>query len=265
MNTPTALCYGFLLLSTVPGITTVELQPHTVEAFDRYARSAEMRLDQQSHSPAYLWVDGAPNRRTRVQRGEAIAEPYSGAADTEVPGGSIHDWIGAVFIPGATLAKTLAMAQDYDSHKAIYKPEVQDSKLIKRSGDEFQVYLRLLKKEVITVVLNTNHDVRYFPLDRGRCYSQSHSTRIAEVDNPGEPDEREMQPGRDHGFLWRLNSYWRFEERDGGVYVECEAISLTRSVPVGLGWLVNPIVRALPRESLANSLRTMRQALSAER
>jgi hypothetical protein len=101
----------------------------------------------------------------------------------------------------------------------------------------------------IAVVLNTNHDVRYFPLGSARCYSQSHSSRIAEVDNPGEPDEREMQPGQDHGFLWRLNSYWRFEERDGGVYVECEAISLTRSVPAGRGWLVNPIVRTLPRES----------------
>ncbi|MGA3236752.1 MAG: hypothetical protein ABSG03_10645 [Bryobacteraceae bacterium] len=81
------------------------------------------------------------------------------------------------------------------------------------------------------------------------------------MDNAGEPDEREMQPGQDHGFLWRLNSCWRFEERDGGVYVECDAISLTRSVPVGLGWLVNPIVRTLPRESLETSLRTLRQAL----
>jgi hypothetical protein len=265
MSTLTALSYGFFLLSTVPEIATVELQPHTVEAFDRYIRLAETRLGRQAHSSGFLWVDGAPDRKMRVQRGEAVAEPWAGTGDTDVPDGSIHDWTGAVFIPGATLEKTLALVQDYDSHKAIYKPEVQDSKLVNRSGDEFQVYLRLLKKQVIAVVLNTNHDVRYFPLDAARCYSQSHSTRIAEVDNPGEPDEREMQPGQDHGFLWRLNSYWRFEERDGGVYVECEAISLTRSVPVGLGWLVNPIVRTLPRESLQNSLRTLRQALLAGR
>jgi hypothetical protein len=104
--------------------------------------------------------------------------------------------------------------------------------------------------------------VRYFPLDAARCYSQSHSTRIAEVDDPGDADEREMRPGVDHGFLWRLNSYWRFEERDGGVYVECEAVSLTRGVPAGLGWLVNPIVRTLPRESLETSLTTLRRALA---
>jgi hypothetical protein len=241
----------------------VDLQLHTVEGFDRYIGVAEARLDRQAHSPGFLSVDGADGRKAAVRRGEAIAEPWAGTGDIDIPDGSIHDWTGAIFIPGATLVKTLALAQDYDSHKAIYKPEVQDSRLLSRTGDEFRVYLRLLKKQVITVVLNTNHDVRYFPLDAARCYSQSHSTRIAEVDNPGEPDEREMQPGRDHGFLWRLNSYWRFEERDGGVYVECEAISLTRSVPVGLGWLVNPIVRTLPRESLENSLRTLRQALLA--
>jgi hypothetical protein len=217
MMTLTPLSYGFLLFTSVLAINTVELQPHTVEAFDHYIRLAETRLDRQAHSPGFLWVDGAPGRQMRVQRGKAIAEPWAGTGDTEVPDGSIHDWTGAVFIPGATLAMTLALVQDYDRHKAIYKPEVQDSKLIKRTGDEFQVYLRLLKKQLITVVLNTNHDVRYFPLDASRCYSQSHSTRIAEVDDPAEPDEREREPGHDHGFLWRLNSYWRFEERDGGV------------------------------------------------
>jgi hypothetical protein len=261
MNISTALSYGFLLFSTVPGITTVELQPHTVEAFDRYIRLAGTRLDKQAHSASFLWVDGLPDRKLKVQRGEAVAGPAVGTGDVDVPDGSIHDWTGAIFIPGTTLAATLALLQDYDNHKNIYKPEVQDSKLVKRSGNDFQVYLRLLKKQMITVVLNTNHDVRYFPLDATHCYSQSRSTRIAEVDNAGDADEREMQPGEDHGFLWRLNSYWRFEERDGGVYVECEAISLTRSVPVGLGWLVNPIVRTLPRESLENSLGTLRRAL----
>jgi hypothetical protein len=95
-------------------------------------------------------------------------------------------------------------------------------------------------------------------------YSQSRSTRIAEVDNPGDVEERGMLPGQDHGFLWRLNSYWRFEQRDGGVYVECEGISLTRTVPVGLGWLVNPIVRTLPRESLEKSLRTLRSVSTVQ-
>jgi hypothetical protein len=241
----------------------VDLQPHTAAAFDRYVSDAEARLERQADGPAFLWVDGGAARKDRVLRGQAAAEPLSGNGEVGVPEGTIHDWVGAVFIPRATIAKTIATAQDYDSQKAFYGQELQDSKTVHRDGNEFDVYLRLLKKQVITVVLNTNHRVNYFQLDSARWHSVSHSTRIAEVQNPGEPDESEMEPGHDHGFLWRLNSYWRFEQRDGGVYVECEAISLSRAVPVGFGWLVNPIVRTLPRDSLTNTLRSMRAAVMA--
>jgi hypothetical protein len=146
--------------------------------------------------------------------------------------------------------------EDYDNHKRIYQPEVVDSKLLSRNGNDFKIFMRLLKRKILTVVLNTYHDVHYTQLDPQRWYSRSYSTRIAEVEGGSE-----LPPGQDHGFLWRLNSYWRFEERDGGVYVECEAISLTRNVPRGLGWLVNPIIRSLPRESLANTLRATRDAM----
>jgi hypothetical protein len=121
--------------------------------------------------------------------------------------------------------------------------------------------MRLLKKKVITVVLDTEHDIHYFPVDATHCRSQSRTTRIAEVDNPGKPDERELPPGTGHGFLWRLDTYWRFEERDGGTWIECQAISLTRDIPTGLGWLIEPIIRSLPRESLENTLRETAAAL----
>jgi hypothetical protein len=123
------------------------------------------------------------------------------------------------------------------------------------------VFLRLLKKKVLTVTLNTTYDVRYIRVAPNRWRADAYSTRIAEVANAGERNERELPPGQDHGFMWRLNSFWRYEERDGGVYVECEAISLTRDVPSGLGWLINPIIRGLPRESLVNLLNATRQTL----
>jgi hypothetical protein len=243
----------------VPGAITVELQPRTLQAFDAYVRAAEARLRDRERGGS-LWLDGSPERKQSVRDGKALAEPVAGKGDVEVPDGLIHDWVGAVFIPGATLDKALALVQNYDNHKNIYKPEVVDSKLLSRNGDDYQVFLRLLKKKVLTVVLNTNHDVHYTRPERSRCYGRSYSTRIAELDNAGEKDERELAPGKGHGFLWRLNSFWRYEERDGGVYVECEAISLTRDVPTGLGWLINPIIRNLPRDSLVNTLRATREA-----
>jgi hypothetical protein len=61
--------------------------------------------------------------------------------------------------------------------------------------------------------------------------------------------------------MWRLNSYWRFQQRDGGVYVQLEAISLTRDIPTGLGWLITPFITSIPKESLAFTLTRTRQVL----
>jgi hypothetical protein len=238
----------------------VELKPDTLQAFDNYVHAAETRLDRQAHSPQFLWSDGVKDANAKLRGGEVLAEPWTGEGDIAIPDGLIHDWVGAVYIPRATLDAVIAMVQDYDRDKVSFKPEVMDSKLLSRNGDDFKVYMRLLKKKVLTVVLNTEHDVQYIRIGETRYYSRSRTTRVAEVEDPGETSERERVPGKDHGFLWRLNSYWRFEQRDGGVYVECEAISLSRSVPAGLGWIVGPIIRGLPRDSLANTMRCTRDA-----
>ena len=246
----------------VSGARAAELKPETVRAFERYIRETEARLEQRlGPGSKFLWVDEEPERAAQVREGQAAIENRSGRDTTAVPGGLIHDWIGAVFIPGGTLGKTLTLIQDYDHNQDYYQPEVLASRLVSRNGNDFKVYLRLRKKKVITVILDTDYDVRYFPLDGGRCHSRAYSTRIAEVENAGKRDERILPPGQDSGFLWRLYSYWRFQERDGGVYVECEAISLTRAIPAGLGWLIQPIITTLPRESLANTLRETRAAL----
>jgi hypothetical protein len=256
----------FLLLALAPALSaadliTVRLRPETAAAFNDYVRKAEARMDAEIRGGSFLWLEQREERLRQARAGQAVIEPWDGKAGLEVPSGIVHDWVGAALVTGATLERTIALVQNYDAHKNVYKPDVIDSKLLSRNGNSFRIYLRLLKKKVLTVVLNTEHAVEYFPLSKTRLYSRSKTTRIAEVDNPGKPSEREIEPGSDHGFLWNINSYWRFEERDGGVYIECRAISLTRDVPIGLGWLVTPIIRNLPRESLESTLLATRRAL----
>jgi len=154
------------------------------------------------------------------------------------------------------------MVQDYDHHKTLYQPEVIDSRLIRRDGNDFHIHLRLLKKKVITVVLDTWHDVHYSQLSRTRWNLRSRTSRIQEVEHAGTPKETVLPPDTGHGFLWRLNSYWKFEERDGGTWLECRAISLTRDIPKGLAWIIDPIVRKLPRESLIHTLDATRKSLA---
>ncbi len=264
-----AVCFFPVLLLTA-GALAAELKPATVQAFDRYIRLTEARITGEVGSgSAFLWMDGLPaDRRTLVlqqlRQGQVIIErlkTLDGGKEIEVPDGLIHHWLGVVFIPGISLQKTLALVQDYDQHYRYYKPDVIASKLRERNGNDFKIFLRFYKKKVITVVMNTEHDVHYFPLSPTRLHSRSYTTRIAEVDNFGEPDEHEKPVDDGGGFLWRLYSYWRFEERDGGVYVQCEAISLTRDIPALVSWLVKPFVTSVPRESLQNTLTNTRSAL----
>jgi hypothetical protein len=244
-------------------VQPVRLKPETVEAFDRYVRDAEAGMEHTlSGSAPFLWSDGSPERAQQIRQGKILAERWSGKEPVKIADGLIHDWIGAAFTPGTTVTAALALVQDYDNHKSIYKPQVIDSKLISHQDNDFQISLRLLKKKIITVVLDTDHNVHYRCLDVARWFCRSYTTRIAEVEHAGKADEKVLPPDSGYGFMWRLDSYWRFQERDGGVYVECRAISLTRDVPKGLGWIIEPIVRKLPAESLIHTLTATRQALS---
>jgi hypothetical protein len=257
----TRVIAGVVILCAAPwAAIAAELKRETLRAFDQYVSQREAALSRRIEAGTFLWSDESPERARRVKGGEVVIEGRNGGVQ-EIQSGLVHDWTGAVFIPGARLKQVLDLVQNYDNHKNIYDPEVVDSKLRNRNGNDFRIHLRLLKRKVLTVVLSTEHDVRYFPLDGTRVHSRSYSRKIAELDDPGTEKERELPPGQDHGFLWRLNSYWRFQERDGGVYVECEAISLTRGIPTGLGWMITPIIRELPRESLEKTLESTREAV----
>jgi len=244
---------------------TVQLHQDTLGAYVEYVREAEALMEQTLRGDGpFLWSDTSPERTRQLGQGLAIAQLWSGKRPVQVPAGLIHDWIGAIRISGTTLNETLATIQNYDNHKNIYKSEVIDSKLIRRQGNDFEIYLRLLKKKIITVVLDTDHEVHYAPLDATRWYCRSYTTRIAEVEDAGKPAERVLPPDTGYGFLWRLYSYWRFRETEGGVDVECRSLSLTRDVPKGLRWVIEPIIQKLPRESLIHILRATRQALSSD-
>lgn len=242
-------------------VATTRLEPHTAQAFDEYVKRREAEMQAR---PRFLWCDGHPGCLQTLKQHGVMVESHNAKGIHEVPGGLIHDWLGATFVPGANLDGTLTLLRNYDNHKRVYSPEVIDSKLLSRDGEHSKVYLRLRKKKIITVILNTEYDTLFERVDAAHGRSRSYSTRITEVADPETKWERELPPGLDHGFMWRLNSYWRFEERDGGVYIECEAISLSRGVPMLLSGLMAPILRQLPRESLEKTLLATRRALMSQ-
>jgi len=199
--------------------------------------------------------------KIKLRGGEVRIDP--GSTPPDIAGGMIQDWRGALFLPHASIQKVKMVLQDYENYKQFYKPEVIESKQLAHQGDEYDVFLRLRKKQVLTVVLNTEYHVHYSQPDPRRMYVVSRSTRIAEVKDSERSLATEEPVGHDFGFLWRLNSYWQFEEADSGVYAELRAISLSRDVPAGLRWMIKGFVAKFPKESMLNTLRGTKAAVEA--
>ena len=254
-----------LLLLTSLRMSGAELKQETIDAFNQYVATLETRLESRWRGQDFLWSDSLP-RREELYQGALLVAPASGNGNIEIKGGMIQDWTGAIFIPSADIASVLAVAQDYAHHAEIYKPEVVKTLVRSRTDNDFVVYMRLLKSKLfLSDVLDSEHEIHFVQVDSKRVYSRAYSTRITEVSNPGKASERDLPVGKDRGLLWRMNGYWFYEERAGGVVVECESVTLTRDVPFGMGKLVSPIIKELPAESLRKGLESTRQAVLQRR
>jgi hypothetical protein len=260
---------GILLSVGGMAARATELKPDTTAAFDRYVRAMEARMDEDTARDQFLVVDRLPDARRReayeqLKNGQVYIEAMSareGDRPIKAPSGLIHHWAGVIFIPKATFDEVEAVMRDYDCHEDTYKPQIRKSKLLERNGDESKVYFQFFNHSIVTVILNANFDVRDTRFGSGRFQTVTRSTRIAEVENADSPNEHERPVGNDHGYMWRLFSYWRIEEKDGGVYVQNESVSLTRTVPALLAFIVNPLVKSIPRNVLIHLLTDTRNAV----
>ena len=242
----------------------VDLLPHTSAYFDNHIAAIESRIEQSYRHPQFLSIPASSSKLQKIRQGEIVIEPATGSGNVEIQGGMIQDWRGVMFIPTATLTDVLIVAKDFPSQAETLKPDVAGVKVKSQQGDRYQVYMRLVKsKFVLTDVLNTDFDIRFVQTVPGRAYSLGRTTRVAEVVDPGKPGEHELPVGKDRGFLWRTAGYWLFEEKDGGVYVEWQSVSLTRDIPLGMGKLFGSILRSLPADSVRHSMSATRKAVEA--
>ena len=273
-------CFGLPLLflalaghphlsRAVPSAALYSLRATTAQAFTAYVANTDAQNTDTLRNGPFLWVDSLPSSEraadfAKLRAGEVVMHRLSvtsSGANIDVPGGMIHDCEGIVFIPGAKLDQVLKILEDYDHQAIYYAPDVSKSKIVSHEGDQFRVFLQFRRRKVVTVVLDTEHLVTYYRDSPSRAHSRSSATRIAQVENPGESNEKEKAPGDDDGFLWGMETWWRMEERDGGVYVQNEAATLTRDIPVGLHWLIEPFITKIPEETLQFTLQATRGAV----
>lgn len=246
------------VLSSASAARAVEPSTQAVAGFDTYVAKVEARLAGERRSPATFF---APEDTRRLRRGDPVVEELTPAGGKALPGALLHDWRGTAFVPGASAADFERLMKDFGAYPRHYAPEVLSARVLARQGERFKVLMRVRQQHVIAVTMDTTYDVQFGSLDARHGTSISRSTRVAEIASPGTRDEHALSAADAHGFLWRLNTYWSYAQQDGGLFIQIESVSLTRSIPAGLGWAIGPFVESIPRDSLEFTLEATCKAL----
>lgn len=247
------------------------LRPEAVHSWDLYLEWADAKVEREiSGTGRFLQKDYlAPAEKAlveqRLRRGEVVVRRVKGVIPTgkpfKPPDSAVHHWWGSILLPGIRLEQLMPFLKDYDHHAGRF-PEVEQSRLLSHEGEAYRFFFRLRRtKALVTVYYNTEQECTYRSHGRGRVSSRSWATRIQEIDKAGTAAEKELPPGEDRGFLWRLVSWWRFEETEQGTVVECESASLSRGIP-GFVVLIPGLrgyLDSVPRESIENILLSIRK------
>ena len=258
-----------LVAAGTAGLGAAELHDETIVAWQRYVEATERRITGELEAGGRFLVqdfgDDAAGARRDVLAGDVRIDRMetrgADGARIEVPKGAIHHWRGSVLIPGVALDDVLHGLM-HGTNLTKMQNGVVESRVLDRDGDRLHVFLKLRRKQLITLHYNTEHRVRYTRHRPDAASSRSVSTRIAELADAGSRAEREKPIGRDRGFMWRLNSYWRFQQTDAGVIVECESVSLSRDIPRAIRWMAVPIVNRTARQVMTRTLTSMAETMS---
>ncbi len=288
----------FLVFFGAAATHAAELKQETVTAWNAYLQAEQARMNDRLHNQAaFLWIDAAPDRVRRVHAGQILVAPVGEHMPKRVPGGLVHHWTGASFIPDVRLTDVLTVVRSYDHYKEFYGPTVIASTMmapaatlekiapdiiapmaapeeksalampfpsaalpLQNKQDQFTI--RFLNKAVLSkTAIDADYKASYLQLDPARCYGVAYTTRLQEIRNYGERGQAELPPNQGNGYIWELYTATRFVERDGGVYMEVDAIALSRDIPAAVRWAVDPVVRRVSRDALNTSLLQTRQAV----
>lgn len=242
-----------------------ELKAETASEWTDYLVRANARMIDRTQGN-FLWVDESEQRLQRARAGEIVVAPIQSKMPISIRHGLVHHWIGATFVPGVRVEDVIATVREYDRYAELYTPAVIHAQVIGRSVDpehaSDRFVLTLVNKSFFSKhALECESTSNYVRLDALRWYSQSRTVRVQEWAQYGTSHQQMLPPGEGAGYVWSASTMSRFEERDGGVYIEMETIVLSRDVPVAMREVANPIIRRVSRSTLVTSLDETRKAV----
>ncbi len=233
------------------------LKPEAAKAWEDYVESANGGVQDRVNAPArFLQIDATPAMAEKVRRGQIVVSPAAARIPKKVPSGLIHDWIGTAFLANTTIKDVMGIVRDYPKYTEVYAPHVLESRVLS-AGETVDLFsVVLINKSVLSkTALDCDYETTFVRVDERRMYSITRAKRIQEIADYGTPKQRTLPEGEGTGLIWRLYSVSRFEEGEDGLYIETEAMALSRDIPSALRLLVEPIVRRVSREALETALR----------
>ncbi len=232
------------------------LKPETVKEFDSYQVMVDQELAARlGGTRAFQWLDEHPERRAEVLSGKIVTQALSGPDGRSVSSGLVHDWVGDIYLKGQKVEAVRDFLLDTPRHPAVFA-DVKEAAVLSREGEHSVTRLRLVKKKVLTVVLDVEYQNEWRALPGGRWTMSARSRKVSEIDGG-----QALPPDTGHGFLWRMNTFWLLRQDDGGVWVELRSVTLSRDTPRGLGWIIRPIIRNFPAEAILGTLEGTQKAL----
>jgi hypothetical protein len=227
------------------------LRPTVAAGWQAYVAAAEARITRERGQAIPL--------RPAVERGEIVIEQVSTPGpngNLEVPDAGVHHWRGTVLVPGARLDEVVSRLEREPPDTR--QEDVVSSSILQARPGWIKVAIRVRRSLIMSAVFDTEHEVRFERYGALRAASWSIATKIVEIADAGTPNERPKKPEEDRDLLWRWNAYWRYEQVEQGVMVECESITLSRPVPFMLKPVAGPLVRHVARESMDRTLAVFR-------
>jgi len=245
------------------GVNAATLKPETVADWEDYLYTVNGALqDRIRPGGTFLWVDEAAERLAKVREGEIVVAAAPGHVPMKVEGGLIHHWIGAAFLPNAKVDDILDVIRDYNRYRDFYPPSVIESKVLVRNDSDEKFTMKLVNHEFFAkMALDADYRVTNVRLDHGRFYSVARTTRVQQLENYSKPREHMIPEGQGGGYIWKLFSIARLDQRDGGVYIEMETVALSRGIPAAFRIIAEPVVRRVSRDAMLTAIKQTEDAV----
>lgn len=254
-------CLCFLVCVSAHGQLIAALKPETVREFDAYMATVDQEVQQRLHGKrAFLWIDEHPDQKKLAESGEVITYALTGPDGRDASHGIIHDWVGDIYLRGVKLDNVRDFLLDSPRHPSVYHDVVR-AKILSQADHHSVTQLRFFKKKYLTVVLDVQFNNHWQELGLDRWFMDSRSEKVTEIRDAGTPSETALPPGTGHGFMWRMNSLWSLRQDAGGTWVELRSITLSRDTPFGLGWIIRPLIRSFPGDTIHATLEATQRAL----